>query len=478
MTGSLRKGLARASVGGIRAALPTPRLRMATLWLFALFAAVTASAQQVAPTPPMGWNSWDAYGLTIDEADFKANAAELARLHALGWTYAVIDEGWYMGNPFGAKLADRHYVMDAHGLLVPASDRFPSSAGGKGFKPLADWLHARGLKFGIHIVRGIPRQAVAANLPIAGSRFHAADAANTADTCGWDDGTYGIRDNPAGQAYYDAMLALYAHWGVDFLKVDCIADHPYKASEIRQIAKAIRKTGRPIVLSLSPGPTQLSHAAEIRKYGQMWRISNDVWDGWRFVHEHPEDDFPMGVRNLFDLLPAWAGQAGHGRWPDADMLPFGTLAPHPGWGAPRKSRLSLDEERTQLSLLAIARSPLILGANLTKLDDATRALITNPEVIAVDQTGRDSHPVGNLPPGFEHARVWLSSGRMHGRPVRYLAIFNLDDRPASLHATWHQLGLASGRHAAHDLWSHRKLPDSKRLDVTLPAHGCVLYTVE
>jgi alpha-galactosidase len=440
-----------------------------------LLASLATSAQEVAPTPPMGWNSWDSYGLTIDEAAFKANASELAKLRAYGWDYAVIDEGWYMGNPAGDKLQHRDYALDAHGLLIPATNRFPTSTGEQGFKPLADWVHAQGLKFGIHIVRGIPKQAVEANLPVAGSSFHAKDAADTADTCAWDDGDYGVRDNAAGQAYYDSMLALYARWGVDFLKVDCIADHPYKITEIRQIAAAIKKTGRPIVLSLSPGPTQLSHAAEIRKYGQMWRISNDVWDGWTFVHEHPDDTFPMGVRNLFDLLPQWAGHGRDGRWPDADMLPFGVLMPHPGWGEARKSRLTPDEERTQLTLLAIARSPLILGANLTKLDDATRALITNKDVIAVDQHSHDNHPIDHLPPGFEHARVWMASGK-NGQ--RYVAVFNLDSPPASLEAAWDKLGLAQGKHAARDLWTGQLLAASDRLKVVLPAHGCVLYAVD
>lgn len=449
-------------------------LRSALL-LPVLFAAMATGAQEVAPTPPMGWNSWDSYGLTIDEADFKANTTQLAKLHAYGWTYAVIDEGWYMGNPFGDKLQHRDYALDAHGLLIPALKRFPSSADGQGFKPIADWVHAQGLKFGIHIVRGIPKQAVDANLPIAGSNFHAQDAADIAETCPWDDGDYGIRDNAAGQAYYDSMLALYARWGVDFLKVDCIADHPYRISEIRQIAAAIKKTGRPIVLSLSPGPTQLSHAAEIRQYGQMWRISNDVWDGWTFVHEHPNDDFPMGIRNIFDRLPPWAGQARDGRWPDADMLPFGVLAPHPGWGDARHSRLTLDEERTQLSLLAIARSPLILGANLTKLDDATRALLTNQDVIAVDQHSHGNRPVEHLPAGFENVRVWIASGKAG---ERYVAVFNLDDKPASLQASWQQLGLASGKHAARELWSGHRLDAADRLQIQLPAHGCVLYSVE
>jgi alpha-galactosidase len=443
-----------------------------------LCATCATLAREVAPTPPMGWNSWDSYGLTIDEADFKANARELAKLRSYGWTYAVIDEGWYMGNPFGDKLQNRQYLLDSHGLLIPVSARFPSSAGNQGFKPLADWVHTQGLKFGLHIVRGIPKQALQTNLPIAGSAFHAVDAADTADTCGWDDGNYGVRDNPAGQAYYDSMLALYSSWGLDFIKVDCIADHPYKASEIRQIAAAIQKTGRPIVLSLSPGPTQPVHAAEIRQYAQMWRISNDVWDSWRYVHEPPkEDDFPMGVRDIFERLQPWIGQARDGRWPDADMLPFGMLAPHPGLGEARQTRLTLGEERTQLTLLAIARSPLILGANLTRLDEQTRKLITNRDVIAIDQAARDNHPVENLPAGFEQVRVWVASGTGREKSVRFLAVFNVDDKPASLEAPWDKLGLDSGNRVPRDLWEDHRLAASDRLKVVLPAHGCVLYAV-
>jgi len=232
---------------------------------FAVVIAVTTQlhAQNLAPTPPMGWNSWDAYGLTIDEADFRANIKVLAGIEQFGWQYSVIDEGWYMENPFGASVAERKYLLDGNGILIPVANRFPSAAEGAGFKPLATWVHAQGLKFGIHIVRGIPKQAVKENLPIAGSSFHAADAADTTETCPWDEGNYGVRDNAAGQAYYDSMLRLYASWGLDFLKVDCISDHPYRPTEIRQIAAAIKKTRREIVLSLSPGPTALEHGAEV-----------------------------------------------------------------------------------------------------------------------------------------------------------------------------------------------------------------------
>ena len=280
--------------------MPQLRVLCVALGLFAFIA--SAQSQVIARTPPLGWNSWDAYGLTIDEADFRANVKVLAGLKQYGWQYAVIDEGWYMQDPFADKVETRKYVWDANGNLIPAVDRFPSAANGAGFKPLADWVHAQGLKFGIHIVRGIPRQVVKDNLPIAGTSFHAQDAADIPATCPWDEGNYGVSDTPAGQAYYDGMLKLYASWGLDFIKVDCISDHPYRPTEIRQIAEAIRKTGRPIVLSLSPGPTSLEHAAEVAKYSQMWRITDDHWDVWAPKHEANGSEFPFGLSEEFDRI--------------------------------------------------------------------------------------------------------------------------------------------------------------------------------
>ena len=456
-------------------------LRMMRFVLIAvalLCAAPTLQGQTLAPTPPMGWNSWDAFGFTIDESDFRANVSVLATLKSFGWNYAVIDEGWYMENPLGSTLAERRYLLDANGLLMPVAARFPSASGDRGFKPLADSVHALGLKFGIHIVRGIPKQAVDDNLPIANSSFHSVDAADRSDTCPWDDGNYGVADNAAGQAYYDSMIKRYAAWGLDFIKVDCIADHPYRPSEIRQIATAIERSRRPIVLSLSPGPTQLVHAEEVIRHAQMWRIADDLWDGWVLPHEHPQDQVPNGLLSAFDNLAKWSKYAGPGHWPDADMLPFGALTPHPGWGEARQSRLTQDEERSELTLWAIARSPLIMGGNLTKLDDFTRSLLTNRNVIELNQRARSSAAITDLPPGFEHVRVWRSELRAarNGRPSVAVALFNLADKPVSLHATGPQLGLRSGAHL-RDLWTGR-VATSDEVSLTLPAHGCAVYRVE
>ena len=286
--------------------------------LLVLAGAPTLAAPNLAPTPPMGWNSWDSYGLTITEAEFKANVSWFHHhLQPLGWQYVVVDEGWYLQHP-GQKGAAQGFVMDADGRYLVANSRFSSP----GFKPLADWVHSLGLKFGIHIIRGIPREAVEKNLPIAGSSFHAADAANTADTCRWNADNYGLKNNAAAQAYYDSILKLYAGWGVDYIKVDCISK-PYQADEIHMVSAAIGNSGRPMVLSLSP----------VQLLSSRQTISKSM----RSCGEYPMtcgtpglrrkgQTFPAGLVRQFERTAQWAPHIEAGHWPDADMLPLGYLA--------------------------------------------------------------------------------------------------------------------------------------------------------
>jgi hypothetical protein len=300
-----------------------------------------SDAPLLAATPPMGWNSWDGYGTTINEEQVKANAQWFAEhLKPYGWQYVVVDMEWFVVNPKpegNSKTSE--YSIDAYGRYVPATNRFPSSVGGMGFKPLGDYLHSLGLKFGIHILRGIPKKAVEANLPIAGSSFHALDAADTTENCPWNFDNYGIdAAKPGAQAYYDSIATMYANWGVDLIKVDCISSHPYRGDEIRLLSAAIAKTGRPITLSLSPGAAPLDKVDEMRKYAQMWRISDDIWDLW-----HSTVAYPQGLGDQFANVVKWSGLSEPGRWPDADMLPLGFLGPGPGWGAPRRTRLTHDE---------------------------------------------------------------------------------------------------------------------------------------
>jgi alpha-galactosidase len=426
---------------------------------------------RVAQTPPMGWNSWDACGESVSEKEFRANAQVVAKkLKSHGWQYVVVDMGWYVTNhSAGANSAQAEFSLDAFGRFTPATNSFPSAANGAGFKPLADYVHSLGLKFGIHIIRGIPREAVAKNLAIAGTSFHAADAADTSDTCPWNTYMYGLDPaKPAAQAYYDSLARLYASWGVDFVKVDCIASHPYKPEEIRMISEALRKSGRPMVLSLSPGPAPLDHAQELSRYSNMWRISDDIWDVWR-----SDTQFPRGPGNQFDRAAKWAPYSGPGHWPDADMLPLGSLRPTPGWGKPRETRLTRDEQRTLLTLWCIFRSPLIMGGNLAALGDDpwTASLLTNDEVLAVDQHSTENHAALSS----ATTSIWIARPSPNPSHGYYVAVFNLKDSPQTIRVSWKVLGLDAPRYALRDLWEHKDLPEADQLSVNLPAHASVLY---
>ncbi len=428
------------------------------------------SSTLLAPTPPMGWNSWDSYGLTINEADYKSNV-EWFRQHLKpsGWQYVVIDEGWYLKNPASAGKPAWQYTVSENGLYMPALNRFPSAANGAGFKPLADYVHSLGLKFGLHIIRGIPKEAVEKNLPIAGSKFHAADAADTSDTCRWNPDNYGLKANAASQAYYDSVAKLYARWGLDFLKVDCITV-PFKSDEIRMMSEALRKTGRPIVLSLSPGPTPLDNIDELRKYAQMWRISDDFWDDW--TKENPTENFPQSIKGQLTLAGKWAPLVQPGHWPDADMLPFGHLGPVPGWGKVRDTRLTHAEQRTVMTLWSIFRSPLVLGANLTQMDDWTTALVTNPEVLAVNQHSRAGHPVLET----EGTVVWTAQPEMGAG--HYVAVFNTSDSTQKIEKSWKELGLDGLDYHVRDLWQKKDLGSAKSLSTSVEPHGAALLRVK
>ncbi len=445
-------------------------LFMLSASLVPLHAQQGQSAGLLAPTPPMGWNSWDSFGLTIKEREFKANADWMARhLKPFGWQYAVVDEGWYLQNPESGGKPAWHFTLDGESRFMPAPNRFPSAAGGAGFKPLADYVHSLGLKFGLHIIRGIPREAVAKNLPIAGSSFHAADAADTSDTCEWNPDTYGVKDNAAGQAYYDSMASLYAGWGLDFIKVDCISSHPYKAAEIRMISRALAKTDRPIVLSLSPGPTSLAVAEDVRQYAQMWRISDDFWDYWK---PPASEAWTQTLDGQFATAVGWAPYIGSGHWPDADMLPIGYIGPRPGLGSPRHTRFTHDEQRTLITFWSVIRSPLMIGGDLPRSDAWTTSLLTNPEVLAVNQHSTRNRPLITT----NNAVIW--SAEPQDGKGRYLAIFNRGDSPLTIDLGWNEVGLVLGKaYNVRDLWERKDLGPATSLKLTLRPHACVLYLV-
>lgn len=357
-----------------------------------------------AKTPPMGWNSWDSFGTMITEEQAKEQADAMAEeLKPFGWKYFTVDIQWYeptsKGHDYkeGAKLE-----MDEFSRLLPAKNKFPSSVNGAGFKPLADYVHKKGLKFGIHIMRGISRQAVNLNTPVKGTTARAADIADKNSICAWNPDMYGVDMRKAGaQAYYDSIFQLYASWGVDLVKVDDIA-RPYDAvqkAEIEAIRRAIDKTGRNIVLSLSPGDTPVDQGAHVSEHANMWRISDDFWDVWEPLH------------GMFGRLDKWTPYRKPGAWPDADMLPFGVV----DFG--RKTRFTNDEARLCMTLWCIAKSPLILGSDLTKLDDFTLSLLNNKEVIAVNQQGLNPRQLFNK----DDLIAWVADAPKGGK---YVALFN------------------------------------------------------
>ena len=420
--------------------------------------------------PPLGWNSWDGYGTTVNEEQVKANAKWFEQhLKPSGWEYIVVDMEWFVTNPIPEGNSESsEFSLDPYGRYTPAVNRFPSSADGKGFKPLGDYLHSLGLKFGIHILRGIPKKAVEANLPIAGSNFHARDAADTSDTCPWNPDNYGIdASKPGAQAYYDSIASLYASWGVDFIKVDCISSHPYRGDEIRLLSTALTKTGRPIALSLSPGAAPLEKIDEMRKYAQMWRVSDDIWDIW-----HSDVQYPQGLGDQFANAIKWADLAEPGRWPDLDMLPLGYLGPAPGWGKPRQSRLTHAEQRTLVSLWTIFPSPLMVGGDLTRADEWTMSLLTNPEVLAVDQTATHSRPVISN----ENIIVWLAESG--SKDSYYLAVFNRGGSSENINYRWKELGLTGAEYVRRDLWENKDLGSAKQLTGALESHGSILYKLQ
>lgn len=438
----------------------------ATIAAMASFGTVRAAngqSRDLAPTPPMGWNSWDSYGTTVREDQVKANADAMATMLApFGWRYVVVDIQWYQptsrGHAYdpGARLA-----MDEYGRLLPAENKFPSAADGAGFKALADYVHALGLEFGIHVMRGIPRQAVAANLPIEGTPYHARDVADTTAGCRWNPDMWGVDvTRPGGQEYYDAIARLYASWGVDFIKADDMGDHEFRPLEIAALRQALDRTGRPIVLSISPGPAALSEAEFFAEHAQMWRISDDFWDDWQLVLRQ------------FDYTRDWAPYGGSGNtWPDADMLPFGQLRLTDSAGVGTPTRLTADEQQTVMTLWSIFRSPLMFGGDLPSLDSATLALITNPEVLAVDQDGSAPRQVIESP----DLRAWLSDAPERGD--HYVAVFNLDDAPQRVDLPWSTFGLHDGRHEVRDLWARQTMGSLATLTVELSPHGSALFRV-
>lgn len=407
--------------------------------------------------PPMGWNSWDRFGAGITEPEARAQAEVMAReLRPHGWQYFVVDIQWYEPRAKGFRYRPQaELVMDEWGRLWPATNRFPSAADGHGFKALSGFVHGLGLQFGIHLMRGIPRQAVASNCPIKGTSVRALEIADTNAICAWNGDMYGVDMSKAGaQEYYDSVFALIASWDVDFVKVDDLS-RPYHKREIEAISKAISRSGRPMLLSTSPGETPLAEGEHVSEHANMWRISDDFWDHW------PE------LLAQFERLRAWTPYRRPGHFPDADMLPLGVIAM-----GQRATGFTPEEQFTLMSLWSIARSPLILGADLTRLDDSTRALLTNDEVIAVNQASTGNRQLFRTSDGLIAWAAEAPGGR-----GQYAALFNTGKESHAVPIRFTQLGLAVPCRV-RDLWGQKDLGEfAEEFAPELPPHGGRLYFI-
>lgn len=419
---------------------------------------------KIAPVPPMGWNSWDCYGAAVNEEQLLANAEYISdKLKDLGYEYVVCDIQWYE-----PKAQSNYYnnftelCMDEYSRLIPAENRFPSSAGGKGFKPIADKIHAMGLKFGIHILRGIPRQAVHQNTPIICDGVTARDIASSFSVCSWNTDMYGIDYRAKGaQEYYNSIFELYASWDVDFVKVDdiCVTEFSpwnyYSAKEeIEMIRNAIDNCGRDMVLSLSPGPARLEDAYHLSKYANMWRLTGDFWDRWD------------KLRDMFDKCEKWQSFVKEGCWPDCDMLPIGRISKNSAYSGDkdRYCALTFEEQKTMFTLWCIFRSPLILGGELRENRKCDEEIIMNKELIDLDRFSTDNRQLVKT----REKAVWACRDK-EGKDV--VAFFNLSDKVLEMCLDPEEYGIER-KDRAVDLWTGDMTSVSEGvLSKTVVPHG-------
>jgi alpha-galactosidase len=444
------------------------------LLLSILNAGAQKTSEELAPTPPMGWNSYNAFGATVTEKEVKENAGYIAKnLKQYGWNYVVIDFCWWYPHPPGGGQSNPpqfanefdgslvpYFEMDEYGRLYPDTRRFPSSAGGLGFKPLADYIHSLGLKFGIHVMRGIPRQAVWYNTSVMGTNgIRAKDIVDTNSVCGWLNNMWGVNmRKPGAQEWYNSILKQYESWGVDFIKLDDTDGDEktvYTRDEVTAFHKAIEALDKPMPLSLSLNMKYANreHAAE---NSEMWRVSRDFWDEFSQLKEQ------------FAIAAKWAPHTGAGNWPDADMLLLGSLSKRGPVGEPRRSHFTAIEARTHMTLWSIFRSPLMFGGNLPENTAMETELLTNEEVIDINQHSTNSREVFR-----KNEMICWASNAADGKYTN-IALFNLNDTAQEITVALTDLKL-KGSYMVRDCWQRKDIGKVKKeIKQVLQPHACIL----
>lgn len=453
--------------------------------LFRVGNAGSNAKPDLAIKPPMGWNSFDSYGVALHEAAAMKNLEAMAtKLKPFGYKYFVIDAGWFGEfklQPGTIYPDERHASVlnvNEFGLLQPSKTYFPN-----GLKPIIERCHAVGLKFGIHIMRGIPRQSVELNVPIEGTNYRARDIVNKKDTCVWCLQNYGVdMSKPGAQEFYDNWIKQLADWGVDFLKVDDVVPYP---AEVSAICKAVRKTGRDIVISLSPGNKVEEEALPFFKQANMLRVTRDIWDD-----QHDID-------SCFDAWKRWHGKEDRNFHIDMDMIPFGELQimnPLPvglkgdeskneiierkkkgelsnvellaGKGWNRRSELTKDQMYTFITLRALAASPLMVGGDLTTMDEFSMSLLTNKEMIACNQNA----VMGKLVAENDKIEVWKTPEK--NTENGWIGIFNRNQFSEKVfEISTNALGLKQSDYQMYDIWNDKNIVDGQKLKI--PVNGVI-----
>ncbi|MBP1963384.1 RICIN domain-containing protein [Paenibacillus aceris] len=400
------------------------------------------AANGLAQKPILGWSSWSFIRKTPTEDNIKAQADFMAaNLKSHGYLYINLDDFYTL---------DYNTVVDQYGRWVVDPAKFPS-----GMKALGDYIHSLGLKFGVYVTPGIPKGAVTQNTPIEGTPYHAADIADTSKT----EKNYNFKgmyyidySKPGAQEYVNSWANLFASYGADYLKIDGVGDADIP--DIQAWSQALRSTGRPIVMALSNN-LNIAYASTWKQYANSWRTQGDVECYCTTLTDWSH------VSGRFGSAASWAQYAGPGGWNDLDSLDV---------AGGSNDGLTNDEKQAYMSLWAMASAPLDSGDDLTHTDSYGLGLLTNDEVIAVDQSAVAGTQVSNS----NSTQVWkkkLADGSY------YIGLFNLNTAAASITANWSTLGI-QGDAFIRDLWSHKELGIiNTSFTASVPAHGAKLIKV-
>jgi alpha-galactosidase len=369
-------------------------------------------------SPPLGWNSWTNYGGRINEKAVVANAETMAaRYKKSGFNYVVLDGGWHAS----PQIQDIDNV-DQYGQITNKV-KFPN-----GIPYLAQQVHKLGLKFGIHIMRGVSRIGYRNNIPVFGTNYKVRDITDTTSICSWSNDNYGINmSKPGAQEYYDSFIGQLISWGVDFIKIDDITEHP---DEILAVRAAIKKTGKEVVLSLSPGDNSKVNHLQAYNVADMVRVTPDIWDNQK------------GIDQAFTSWKKWSVVSDCNFWIDMDMIPFGHIClsnPDPNYlladrkkegGEKERERMSLfttDQKYTFITLRALCASPLMMGGDLPTSDEFSFELLTNKEMLACNQNG----VTGKLVYSKDSTEIWKTLNK--SKPNEgWIGIFNRTNHNQSI----------------------------------------------